>query len=627
MNTPFSEYKATELPQDRLYSYFVEPKYLHRMFANNVAFIIGQRGTGKTTMLKYLSERYNANTPESKHLGIYYRFDINKMHSFSGSVLSEDEWSQLFAHCFSIEICQELTKLMIKLKEKNKFDSEAKICKRVATLFLEDLNSFPSSFEELSEYLDECEIKAKRYKRNPLRASAPLYGECEKTFEEFCKLISQESFLSGICVHFLFDEYENMLDYQKCFINSCAKNASYYHTYKICVRPGGNDNMNTLVGSEILREADDFKTLNYIEDIIGNEDDVEQFMHMACRKRLESYYTEQGIPYEESDLDIETYFPQAKSDDELFVMLEKNVRYCDQIREKVTALFYNYGRTYALQWGLLQMKLFLALSQKRGFAFEETINAFEAKNRKYNNWLNNYKKTILYQCYAEQDAKYCLSGFKDIINIAGNVVRYVLEICDYCFLCTSRSSDGKYLMVDERVQTLAINKVSERRFKQISTIPDFGQEIKQMVLAIGTIFNMYHRDQRLKRFETNHFSIIPRSQKEAKYVESRINKAMQLAIIYGVFEVSKSNKITGSSDVPVEDEDFHLHPILTPYFQISWRKKQKCRFTVDQINTFLFGCDESVSKLLTTYLGEVKIEDDTQGDRQISFLELKEQCY
>ena len=627
METPFSEYKATELPQERLSCYFVEPKYISKMYTNNVAFVIGQRGTGKTTMLKYLCERYNDDIPKSKHLGIYYRFDINKMHSFSGPVLSELEWSQLFSHCFSIEICQELTQLMIKLKKNYSFSCEAKLCKRVARLFLDDSSTYPSSFEDLSEYLDELEISAKRYKRNPLRVMAPLYGECEKTFEEFCKLIAHENFLSGVCIHFLFDEYENMLDYQKRFINSCAKNASYYHTYKICVRPGGNDNMNTLINSEILREADDYKTLYYIDDIIGDESDVQDFMRMACRKRLESYYREKGTQYGASDLDIETYFPQSKSDDELFAILEKNKLYCEKIREKVTFLFNNFGYEYSLPWGLLQMKLFLALSQKRGFNFDETLRAFETKNRKYTNWLNNYKKTILYQCYAEQDEKFCLSGFKDIINIAGNVVRYVLEICDYCFLCTSCSSDGKYLMIDERVQTLATNKVSERRFKQISTIPDFGQEIKQMVLAIGKIFNMYHRDQRLKRFETNHFSIIPRSETEEKYVESEINRAMQMAVIYGVFEVSRSTKITGSSDVPVEDEDYHLHPILTPYFQISWRKKQKCRFTVDQINTFLFGSDERVSKLLTSYLSEMILDSNSPEDKQISFLELKKQCY
>lgn len=627
METPFSEYKATELPQERLSHYFVEPKYISKMYTNNVAFVIGQRGTGKTTMLKYLCEQYNDNILQSKHLGVYYRFDINKMHSFSGSVLSELEWSQLFAHCLSIEICQELTQLMITLKSNYTFTCEAKLCKRIARLFLEESANFPSSFEELSEYLDELEISAKRYKRNPLRVNAPLYGECEKTFEEFCKLIAKEEFLSGVCVHFLFDEYENMLDYQKRFINSCAKNASHYHTYKICVRPGGNDNMNTLVNSEILREADDYKTLYYIDDIIGDESDIQEFMRMACKKRLESYYREKGTMYTESDLDIETYFPQSQSDDELFARLETNVQYFNLVQEKIVSLFNKFGYEYNLQWGLMHMKLFLALSQKRGFSFDETLKAFETKNKKYNNWLNNYKKTILYQCYAEQDEKFSLSGFKDIINIAGNVVRYVLEICDYCFLCTNYSPDGKYLMIDEKVQTLATNKVSERRFKQISTIPDYGQEIKQMVLAIGKIFNMYHRDQRLKRFETNHFSIVPRSKIEEKYVESKINKAMQMAVIYGVFEVSKSTKITGCGDVPVEDEDYHLHPILTPYFQISWRKKQKCRFTIDQINTFLFGSDERVSKLLTSYLSEMKLDNDSEENKQISFLDLKKQCY
>lgn len=627
MNTPFSEYKATELPRERLNQYFVEPRYIEKMYSNDVAFIIGQRGTGKTTMLKYLCEKYNNAITETKRIGIYYRFDVNKMHSFSGQALSDEEWEHLFAHCFSTEICVEITRLMIMLKRQFNFQKESIICKKIARQFFVEDVPLPETFEELEHHLDDIEYVAKKYKRNPLRAEPPIFSECEKTFEEYTRMITQEVALKNVCFHFLFDEYENMLGYQKRFINSCAKNASGNHTYKICVRPGGNNDMRTLAAQEHLREADDFKTLDYIKDVLGDGTDIEEFMSNACKKRLERYYLDSGMSYTDADLNIKSYFPDKKSDEEYFSDLEKNKKYVSQIRHEVQLAFHSLGAVYDLSWNLLQMKLFLAVKDKRGFEFESAKKAINSKDATYRNWLNNYKKTILYQCYLETGRKYSLSGFEDVINIAGKVLRYVLEICDYCFLCTSCSSEGKYLAISSRMQTDATYRVSERRFKQISTIPDYGQEIKQMVLAIGTIFNLYHRDNRIKRFETNHFSIRSYSGYEEKYVQSQVNTAMQLAVMYGVFDIERSTKITGGNDVPIENEDFHIHPILTPYFQISWRKKQKCRFDIYEMNTFLFGSDEQVTKILSKYYAEIKRDNKETHNEQISFVDIKEKSY
>lgn len=629
MDTPFSEYKATELTQVRLYDYFVEPRYISKMYSNDVVFIIGQRGTGKTTLLKYLCETYNVgNDGAYKRLGIYYRFDINKMHSFWGAVLSEEEWSTLFAHCFSVEICLELTKLMIALKETTTFSGEKTICRRISKLFFDERTPEVNTFEELKDHLEDIEYQAKKYKRNPLSVSAPIIGECEKTFEEYCKLITQEEPLKNVCIHFLFDEYENTLGYQKKFINSCAKHASSFHTYKICVRPGGNNQMETLVPIEILREADDFKTLDYISDILGNEDDVQQFMQNACKRRLQRYYQEKGTVYREEDLEIEKYFSNTISDDEHFIELEKNEEYLAQIQADIQQEFKKYGYEYSYHWNLMQMKLFLTLSKKRAFNFAATITAFKEENKTYRNWLNNYKKSILYQCFSEQGKKFNQSGFGDIINIAGNVVRYVLEICDYCFMCTGSDSDGRYLAITDKLQTEATYRVSQRRFQQISTIPNCGQELKQMVLVIGTIFNMYHRDRQLKRFEPNHFSIEPKKGDDPSHAEG-VKKAMTMGVTYGVFEATRSTKNRSDADVPIENEEYHLHPILTPYFQISWRKKQKCRFSISEVYSFLFGNDDNVTRILNSYLNKVTTAqaNDTDMGEQISFLDLKNRCF
>ena len=138
IDSPFSEYKATELPQDKINQFFVQPKYIAKMFNNSVSFIIGQRGTGKTTLLKYLCSSYNQNDgKEKERLGVYYRFDINKMHSFSGAALNDEEWAALFAHCFSIEICIELVNLLLSLRNEYPIKNETYICTRIRNFFFD----------------------------------------------------------------------------------------------------------------------------------------------------------------------------------------------------------------------------------------------------------------------------------------------------------------------------------------------------------------------------------------------------------------------------------------------------------------------------------------------------------
>ena len=131
----------------------VEPKYISKLYPNNVSFIIGQRGTGKTTLLKHLSASYNQDCATyKKRIGVYYRFDVNKMHSFSGAALSNEEWSTLFAHCFSTEMCIHITEVLISIKRNLPLDSEKEICKRIRRLFYEDSSITVSDLESLKEY-------------------------------------------------------------------------------------------------------------------------------------------------------------------------------------------------------------------------------------------------------------------------------------------------------------------------------------------------------------------------------------------------------------------------------------------------------------------------------------------
>ena len=129
--TPFAEYKGTELTNEMIEKYFVEPRYISKMYNNGVVFIVGQRGTGKTTMLRHLCTSYNACDGIIKtKLGIYYRFDVNRMHSFYGSDIGEEEWSNLFAHSFSTDICKKIIEVLVQLKPEYKLVEEKRICQQ-----------------------------------------------------------------------------------------------------------------------------------------------------------------------------------------------------------------------------------------------------------------------------------------------------------------------------------------------------------------------------------------------------------------------------------------------------------------------------------------------------------------
>ena len=121
---------------------------------------------------------------------------------------------------------------------------------------------------------------------------------------------------------------------------------------------------------------------------------------------MKKYYLERNTDFGKDDLQIEKYFPVSKSDDELFEKLSKNKKYITRVEKEIIELYKNYKKDYNENWDLLNMKLFLALSQKKAFNFYEVVESFQTKDSKYKNWLNNYKKSILFLCFSEQNSLY-----------------------------------------------------------------------------------------------------------------------------------------------------------------------------------------------------------------------------
>ena len=96
LNEVFGAQKAEWLGP-LLFDLFEEPSYFTKLTTSRPCFLVGGRGTGKTTVLRGLSyegqyainKQDNSTIKDWEYFGIYYRVDTNTVSAFQGNELPE----------------------------------------------------------------------------------------------------------------------------------------------------------------------------------------------------------------------------------------------------------------------------------------------------------------------------------------------------------------------------------------------------------------------------------------------------------------------------------------------------------------------------------------------------------
>ena len=69
----------------------------------------------------------------------------------------------------------------------------------------------------------------------------------------------------------------------------------------------------------------------------------------------------------------------------------------------------------------------------------------------------------------------------------------------------------------------------------------------------------------------------------------------------GVLVKKKSNKEKNKMYIGADGYLYMLHPIYTPAFQISWRRKHQIEFTVDEVKTLSNNNTTEIAKIVKSY--------------------------
>lgn len=570
MNSPFTDIKAQEIPPEKQGKFFVTPKHIEKLISSKAMFIQGERGSGKTTILRHLEEKFN-HSEDLKYMAVYFRFETAYMKSLNNPELSIDqnisEFSQAIVAIVARQFCGVLKEICKKNAELSQ--REHSICAKIGMLLDVEVNGNINSFLQISDYLDQIRVRTMKDLRND---KSVCYFDYAIFLDEFCKILREEELFSETCFFVLLDEYENLTFTQQRVINSLIKSSTYYLTYKVCLRPEGFLTKDTVAEKEHLMIRNDYEEIDYVKDVIGGEKEIREHLREICKNRLSYFYENQGVKTTEQDLDIDQYLDVIKDEKDI-ESWDRIGEYKDQLRDNLKKSFPEYEQKINGIQKVLNLKL-IGMLKEKGYDAAQIFDAMEKETNTYKNWIHNYKQNIIYQVISEceQTKKYC--GFDMFAKLSYGNARTVLEILHYAF--GDYEEDGRiYPKVSVSRQTEAVNKVSNDWFEQIAYIPVNGEKVKNLINSLGNLFEEYIQDKRAKKFEVNSFSICT-TKSISKKMLAELKSVLHDAVVWGALLPSKATKIKNKGDIVFDGRDYMLHPILTPFFKISVNKRQKC---------------------------------------------------
>lgn len=597
----FSQYKGEWL-RDEIYQHFSEPYYFSDLKDIRPCVLQGGRGTGKTMVLRSLSYegQYNIlkknirDFDKNGFIGIYIRVNTNHVRAFDGGGISRDLWSRAFGHFINLTIVRDILKFLLWHKELNPVDEELseENCQMVARSLGLDVTSktqidlFGSvrcALYEFQAQLNEIfDTRGKGLSLSLYEYPVELITELATNLVQFKKKIFM----------ILLDEFENLADYQQVILNTMIKHITKNYTFKIGVRELGWRKKHTFNEEEMLNAPADY----YLLDIQRKFEDARIFSNFAkkvCEKRLKEAFDDEDT----SKWNIEQFLEEISNEDEAIKLGIETTDYIKQYEElpdnlnkeiETLPLLYKYLIAY---WANSHHNL-----------LEEEVKHFLLSRYEWDTRYNNYKYAMLFkikQGRGKGGIQKYYSGWDTLIKLSGGNIRYLTELVYNSYELHILKNKGIGERVSIREQTIAARNTGLKNLEELEGLSRHGAQLVKLLFNMGQIFKVYaHFDK--KSPEINQFELIGERHPECQEL---LNTAvMNLALI-------REPGTKANDEYTTKDYLFSIHPIFSPFFVYSYRKKRKMRISVSELMSLASNEGHDVMKRILFERDGISIDD------------------
>lgn len=648
----FSKNRAEEFPDD-VYGKYVLPRNYNSVDLTKMTkacIIIGGRGYGKTMFLKYhchntiLSKnKKNISIDDLKTIGLYWRPDTSFTQHMSEKWLGK-YWHTVFQTYLSLNVMIELSSFLTNLGHRS--SPLSRHSKKISALLvpkviLEALSiTSPVSILDAKKHLQHSLFKICNWVNAPITPTPPFAIDVKTSLDliiseikSICPELSETQF------HVLVDEFENLTSKQQEIVNTLMKHGKYPLLFSVAYKKNASVSHKTLSDEHVV-EQHDYRIID-LENLYIDDFEIFAGEILALRlgeyKSYESYreriISKQDIESRKDDeypklikLLANAFLPEISFKDIAQQIIEDRA-----MRNKLETLI-NIGLKSFSPAAKVESANFIdelhpeasiingALVNRKTSDIKVILNEFKlyksGKDSKYRSWIPNNLVGMIIHIYNLFPSKDCpiYAGYNQFIKISRGNIRHFLELCHQAVLKAELDNELINNELDEisiRCQSYATKKTSEQ---EIDKIPDLGAQgihLKRVAKRLGKVFSYSQSRRSQSESEVNHFTL---DMTDKSSLSETTQLLLNEALVWSVLIETESTKSKSSDNL--EEKDYLLHPVLSPYFGISHRKKRKIKFSSEELEIIFSGDDAKFSDLLKNYRRKWKLEDHDDIDNE-----------
>lgn len=649
----FSKSRAEEYPLDVWNNFVVPPRYKEysRLFNYHRAVMVeGGRGSGKTMFLKYhchntrfSKKRERITSEELHHVGLYFRPDTDFSAMINEHNFGED-WKKVFTHYIYLGLLEDfsssISAISTTIFEDIDFSISPLSCSTPKSLS-NSIAGFPTTFDGLSEYQKSAMADFNLWLNDvDFFARPPLFEPRTILLQLIQHLKDNISELSNISFQIYFDEFENLSTEQQKIINSWMKHGKTPLIFNAAYKKGVKVSRDTLSSEKLVLRNDykvvdlekfdnsEFKifaaevlTLKLMEEI--NLEDYEIFKKYFCdedyienRKRDE--HKQAVIKAAREFLPGFTYQQIAKNimnEPSLTKRLEKfligaaipqnsSIKASDFIDKRFP-----------------EESLINGVLLNRNQSPEKILNKFKklrttGDNSEYRTLIEQYLVGVILWVYLSASWKKnpVYAGFDRFCMLARGNMRHFIELCyqtlSIAALNSIKISREEITPIPTEMQSEAAIESSRLEIEKIDELGQHGEKLRFIVNRLGLFFQLIQKRRSQSENEVNHFSIkLSDGALIDETTKTLLEEASTWSILVDVIGDTKRKSPSDATSI-----EYMLHPIFSPHFGISHRRKKKFDFSEEEIKTIFSGSEQDYVTLCKRYQKLWKLDsDDSQS--------------
>lgn len=575
----FGTYRA-EWNKEDIFSHFTKPSYFGELEQLHPCVLQGGRGSGKTTALKGLSYQGQYHFRESSisrfdnevpYVGLYMRIDTNHVRAFVGGGVSEETWRKFFGHYFNIAVVKEIALFLNWHDRLSRSECRLSEEDMIKTLRLLGVPADKcQDYDNFSAYIEDAMFDFQEDVNNISASSAQsrrltmIGTPINFLIERVCSLrqFSKKHFF------IVLDEYENLEDYQQVIINTLIKHSAGQFSFKIGVRELGWRTKHTLNHDEMLNDPADYTLLDIWHRLDSNNR-FHAFAREVCQRRFEK------LSMKIYNFNVEDAFEDLSMEEEaerLGVCETELLKKIDglKLKQEVKELVSNLPSLYRFTIGFW--------AETHNTPIEDEIAYYCAHKEAWDERYDNYKYHMLFKINTGRGSSryqklYC--GFDTYVKLASNNIRYLMELVFKAFTEHLLRGNNFQSKISAELQTDIAKQIGSKNLAQLEGVCSEGSKIIRMLLGLGRLFEMKAKAWEAGAPEVDQFQIDGLEQ------DGDLERLIIAAVHNLALERMPDNKRAGYE---TRAYSYNIHPIFSPFFVISCRRKRKMTLSLQHFN-------------------------------------------